>query len=435
MSFAQPRVLVPLILLLAGAQAANPKEMLVVTSGHASGVYGIGEEISWHIEWRDDSRPQSARYKLKRGGLTDAGEGSVTFENGVATVKSKLEAPGAMLLEVSGADSDGEKFRVLGGAIAAPEKIKLSSPRPADFDAFWEAKLAELAEVPMNPQIKPGQWGTEGVDYFYVTLDNIRGSKIHGQLARPTKGEKFPAMLVVQWAGVYGLHPSWVNDRAAEGWLVLNIMPHDIPFDQNEDFYTQQQSGPLKNYWEIGNDDRDKSYFLRMYLSCHRAAEYLTTRPDWDGRVLVVTGASQGGLQALIAAGLNPKITAAASLVPAGCDMLGADVGRAPGWPMWYWKTEGKDTAKVREASRYYDVANFAPRIKCPVLVGVGLLDELCPPEGVIAAANQISSPKEIIIMPDGEHGNARNGHERFAQRCWEAWMPALRAGKPAPVN
>ena len=123
-----------------------------------------------------------------------------------------------------------------------------------------------------------------------------------------------------------------------------------------------------------------------MYLSCYRAAEYLTTRPDWDGKTLVVQGGSQGGMQALVTAALHPKVTAALASVPAGCDMRGPDAGRLPGWPMWYWNVGDKDPAKVRRAREYFDVVNFAPRIKCPVLVGIGLIDEVCPPEGILAA-------------------------------------------------
>jgi len=76
-------------------------------------------------------------------------------------------------------------------------------------------------------------------------------------------------------------------------------------------------------------------------------------------------GGSQGGMQALMTAGIYPKITVALAMVPAGCDMLGPAVGRKGGWPQWYDNTDGKDAAKVRETSRYFDVANFAPRIKC----------------------------------------------------------------------
>jgi cephalosporin-C deacetylase-like acetyl esterase len=241
---------------------------------------------------------------------------------------------------------------------------------------------------------------------------------------------------MVQWAGVYPLQKSWVVDRAAEGWLVLDIQAHDLPTDEPESFYQEQFAGPLKNYWAIGNDQRETSYFLRMYLSCHRAAEYLTRRADWDGKTLVVMGGSQGGQQALVTAGLHPKITAALAVVPAGCDMLGPEAGRAPGWPHWYSNVEGgKNPQSVREASRYFDVANFTRRIKCPVLVGLGLMDEVCPPAGILAAVNQISAPKEVIILPRAAHQDAHDTHGDYVRRCYGVWLPALRQGQVAPVD
>jgi cephalosporin-C deacetylase-like acetyl esterase len=151
-----------------------------------------------------------------------------------------------------------------------------------------------------------------------------------------------------------------------------------------------------------------------------------------------VQGGSQGGQQALVTAAMHPKITAALANVPAGSDMLGPDNaggGRAPGWPMWYWKTAGKNAERVRQASRYYDVVNFASRIKCPVLVGLGLIDQVCPPEGIFAALNQIRAPKEIVVLPLAGHSNVNGTHARYDARCWGTWLPALRQGKPAPVN
>ena len=41
-----------------------------------------------------------------------------------------------------------------------------------------------------------------------------------------------------------------------------------------------------------------------------------------------------------------------------------------------------------------------ARQIKCPVLIGCGLRDDLAPPASVLAAANVITSPKELIILP-----------------------------------
>ena len=78
-----------------------------------------------------------------------------------------------------------------------------------------------------------------------------------------------------------------VTQHAAEGWLTLNIEPHDVLPDQPKSYYDALPAA-IKNYESIGNDDRDKSYYLRMYLSCVRAVEYLKTRADWDGKTIVV---------------------------------------------------------------------------------------------------------------------------------------------------
>ena len=115
--------------------------------------------------------------------------------------------------------------------------------------------------------------------------------------------------------------------------------------------------------------------------------------------------------------------------------MLGPEVGRKGGWPQWYDCTAGKDAQKVHEASRYYDTANFAAQIQCPTLVGLGLRDETCPPAGVFAAFNQIHSPKELVILPRSGHQDEHGTQAAYNQRRYGVWLPALRQGKPAPVE
>jgi len=427
-----------LALLVALGASAHPAEAqrLVVHADHANGIYQPGEEVHWQVQWEGASpAPATCRYVLKKGGLTVLKEENLALQNGAGSVEARFTEPQSLLLEVKAKTAEGREIRGVGGAIAGWKQIQPSAPRPKDFDAFWKAKIKELQTVPANPQLESADAGKPGVNYWKITLDNIQGAHIQGQLARPASGDKFPALLVVQWAGVYGLSKSWATDRAAEGWLVLNVEAHDLPIDRPEAFYKEQSDGPLRNYPAIGNDSRETSYFLRMYLGDYRAAQYLAERPDWDGRTLVVMGGSQGGQQTLVTAGLHPKITAALAEVPAGCDMLGPDVGRTPGWPMWYWQTNGKDPQKVHEASRYFDAVNFASHIRCPILVGAGLIDETCPPAGVAAAVNQIRAPKELIFFPVGGHQDENRSHAAYTQRCWSDWLPALRQGKPAPVQ
>jgi cephalosporin-C deacetylase len=423
-------ILALLTLFLATGSSAQE---LIARPGNGTGVYKPGDAISWQIELKGNAAITEARYTIKKGGLTEIAKGAVQFSDGKATLAAKLDEPGSLLAEFTATDGN-KRLRCLGGALVSPEQIKPAAPRPDDFDAFWDAKLKELAAVPANPVLEPADGKKPGVDYWKISMDNIRGSKIRGQLARPKQGDKLPALLIVQWAGVYPLQKSWATDRAAEGWLVLNINAHDLPIDEPADFYTQQNNGPLKNYPSIGNDDREKSYFLRMYLSCYRGAQYLAERPDWDGKTLVVTGGSQGGLQTILTAAIHPKITAALASVPAGCDLNGPSAGRIPGWPMWCYAVQGKDRDKVIETSRYYDMVNFAPRVKCPILIGVGLIDTTCPAPGVFAACNQFQGQKEIVVLPLGEHGDKNGSHQPYNAR-WGAWLKSLREGQGAPVR
>jgi cephalosporin-C deacetylase-like acetyl esterase len=416
---------------LTAATFGHAQPMLVVPD-KTNGVYQVGDTVRWTVEWKDGSNAPAARYILKSGGLTKVGQGDLIFSSNVATVDSKFDQPNTMLLEV-----DWSTNRVWGGAVAAPGKIFPAAPPPTDFDAFWKAKLKELRKIPANPKLEKEDSGKPGVDYWKITLDNINGTHVQGQFARPATGDKFPALLVLQYAGVYRLQKSWVTDRAKDGWLALNIEAHDIPIDQPDSFYQEESAGPLKNYWNIGNDDRDKSYYLRMYLSCVQAMEYLKERPDWNGKTLVAMGASQGGQQALMLAGLCPKdVTAVLALVPAASDMLAPQVGRASGFPNWYFNTNGKDPKKVHAASRYYDPANFAPRIKCPVLIALGLHDEqLAPPSSILAVANEITAPEEVIILANSGHQDVQGSQEPFFHRAYNDWLPALKEGKPAPVK
>lgn len=387
-----------LLLLLVGA--ADPK--IQVAPDVESGVYEPGKSVTWTVQVKEGDKSLAGKitYVVKPGGAGESAKGEAELVDGAAKVTASRETPGTLLLEVKYQSAVGR-----GGAAFAPERIAPSSPPPDDFDQFWKEKVAELTAIPMNAQLTKGDVGDAGIEYYKLTLDNIRGSKIQGQIALPAGRKDLPAILQVQYAGVYPLQRGWVTGSAKNGWLAMNISAHDLPIDEKPEFYKEKAGKELADYPIQGSDDREKSYFLRMFLSCHRAVEYLTQRPVWNKKALVVHGGSQGGYQAIVTAGLHPSVTAIAVNVPAGCDHTGKQASRAPGWPNWAARLMGRDAAKTLQASRYFDAMNFAPRIKCPSLVGIGLIDMTCPAEGVFATVNQIQGPKRLIIMPRADHG------------------------------
>jgi cephalosporin-C deacetylase-like acetyl esterase len=95
-------------------------------------------------------------------------------------------------------------------------KIGLSTPRPDDFDAFWDSKLAAQARVPINLILTPVKTDVSGVEISLFVLDAL-GSKAHDYLAKPLKGGKLPALIQLQYAGVYALNAGADEQRCDRG--------------------------------------------------------------------------------------------------------------------------------------------------------------------------------------------------------------------------
>ena len=70
--------------------------------------------------------------------------------DGRAELKASLDVPGTLLAHFAATSADGKEHKATGGAIVAPDEIEASAPRPEDFDAFWDAKIKEIAAVPFN---------------------------------------------------------------------------------------------------------------------------------------------------------------------------------------------------------------------------------------------------------------------------------------------
>jgi lysophospholipase L1-like esterase len=169
-----------------------------------------------------------------------------------------------------------------------------------------------------------------------------------------------------------------------------------------------------------------------MYLRDTRAIDYISTRPDWDGKTIVVMGTSMGGQQSLVTAGLNPdRVTALVVNVPSGADSNGNLHGRQAGYPNW-----PSDDPKVMQTGLYFDTVNFAPRIKAASFVAMGFIDTISPPTGIWAAFNQIAGFKEAIPMVESDHNNLTPDKQgAWDKRSKEVLETVLNGGvfKPAP--
>ena len=395
-----------------------------------------GEKVtfSFRLLSREDKKApfkavsgQKVSYELMGdGGMKNDKKVFVTSEKPF-TVTSSLNGPGWLCINYIVRDAKGKPLYITGkkgktmlqkgiGVLYDPEKIQPGQKEPADFDAFWKAQREALNKVPMKPVLTavPAPRNAKGYACFDVQIPCAGGMPVSGYLCLPAdaKPKSLPAIVTFHGAGVRSsaLYPFARS-------IHLDINAHGIPNGKEKAFYEKLTQTTLKNYRFAGAVSRDTVYFKGMYLRVMRALDYVKSRPEWNGKVLIVSGSSQGGGQAIAAAALDPQVTLCVAAVAALSDHAGSYAKRQPGWPRFYDARSKNLDPKVPVATAYYDNVYFARRIKCETWMTTGLFDTTCSPAGVYTVFNNLASKnKQMDVFPTGNHGGAptRKGYVRI---------------------
>ena len=413
-------------------------------------VQQCGEQITFRVSYPSRGGA-NVSYTLTADGHGPAlHEGTLQLDvQGHGQCSGSLAVPGFLTCSVA---CDGDT--ALAGAGVDPYSIAPSLPPPADFDAFWAQQKALQAATPPNTRLEPLAAALQqpGVEAFDVQADSAVGAGLSGYMARPAGAapRSLPAVLIVHGAGVYSSNLESAQDWARGGGpgidignqcgrhigegphgmaafsqsaLALDLNAHGIPNGREESYYAElgAEGGALHNYNQRGRMDRESCYFRGMLLRLIRAIDVLTAQPEWDQRTVVLFGVSQGGFQAIAAAGLDPRVTFFAAGVPAGCDHTGhlAPSGpRISGWPKLAVTGLGvssseEEQACINEASQYYDCVSFAQRAHAPAQFSVGFIDTACPPTSVFAAFNNLPALSGTASLSGHAiHYDAWAGHE-----------------------
>ncbi|MBQ6352744.1 MAG: acetylxylan esterase, partial [Lentisphaeria bacterium] len=192
--------------------------------------------------------------------------------------------------------------------------------------------------------------------------------------------------------------------------IAFDVNAHGLPNGKPKKYYDDLFAGALNDYRSRHLDDHEKNYFVGMYMRIMRALDYVKSLPEWDGKTLVVAGGSQGGAQALAAAGLDPQVSLCVAGVPSMCDLGGRVAGRMPGGPIRRIPVEQqRDPVVVRETA-YVDNAFLAKNVKCPVYLSAGLIDRICFAVSIYAVYNRLpENLRHITVNPVGGHNGSRS--------------------------
>ncbi len=399
---------------------------LQVVPDRSDWTYALGAPASFRVLATRDGYPlalPSVTWKLGPE-LQDPSEektGPLPAE-GLSVKAAGLKQPGFLRL-VATATFEGQDYRALGTAGFAPDKIAPTVEDPADFDAFWTEGTEALAKLPVDAKLVPMPEASNGkVDCWHVSLQNVGAdttgsSRFYGVLCEPKGDGPFPALLQVPGAGVraYGGNV----EMAEKGIITLQVGIHGLPVNLDPSVYDSLRTGALSGYPTFNLDERDRYYYRRVYLGCVRANDFLTSRPRYDGKTLGVTGGSQGGALSIVTAGLDPRVKALAAYYPALSDVTGYLNGRAGGWPHMFRDAKRRLPLRIANVG-YYDVVNFARRVKVPGLYSWGYNDETCPPTSMYAAYGVIPGEKSLLLALETGHFTTPEQVKRV-----NAWLEA----------
>lgn len=392
---------------------------------------------AWFLDWR----------RTGDDGIAD--QGKVPFDGKTPFVyATKIAKPGFVRLYAAVVDKDGKRYRKQftgdpntpegkkamnaferakkevffdGGAGAAIETLA-THPEPKDFDAFWAGQYARLDRVPLKAERIEIPCGNKRAKLYAIEIRCAGLRPVTGYLSIPTavaEGKTFPARLETHgYSGDRCTHaaPSWACDNE----IVLTVNAHGLklPAFGATDADTKALRWEIRSHDQCyafdakQNEDPEVAYFNGMVLRVKRALQYLKTVEGWNGKDLIASGGSQGGLQTIWAAGCGEGVTRAESGITWCCDMytsgkLRKDKSLGLASDGWYipWT----------ESMGYYDAANFARRIPATcltVITRAGLGDYCCPPTGLAKLWNNIPGNKKVVWVQGSEHGYVPPAYE-----------------------
>lgn len=382
---------------------------------HADWLYQTGENAKVEVSFCKYGIPRDGELKYSIGNdmLQPDKHGSVKLKNGRAVINmGTKKTPGFRDMKLS-VSLDGKTYEHHIKVGFSVDKIKPYTQEPQDFRSFWQKNVEELKQVPMSyTKELYKDYCTDKIDCYLVKLQiDKMGHSMYGFLFYPKNVQpgKHPVVLCPPGAGIKTIKDPMRNKYYAEnGFVRFEVEIHGLdPRIPSETFgeisraFNDRNGGYLAN----GLENKDIYYMKHVYVGLVRCIDFLTSLPEWDGKNVAVQGGSQGGALAIIAAGLDSRVTQCVANHPALSDMAGyAAKGGTGGYPHFCRQPQILSNKDCLNTLAFFDVVNFARYVKAPTYLTWGYNDVTCPPTTSYAVWNTLKCTKESLLTPINEH-------------------------------
>lgn len=285
------------------------------------------------------------------------------------------------------------------------------NPKPADFDAFWDASLDEMRALDLQIELIPHNLDVPFAECFDLFFTGVGGSRVYAKYIRP-KHSPEPHAAVLQFHGYSGSSGAdWIDKLpyVARGFSIASLDCRGQG-GRSEDLGAVK-GNTLRGHIIRGLDDApEKLYYRNVFLDTAQLAKIVAGFPEVDGDRLGAFGGSQGGALTIACAALA-DIKRAAPVYPFLSDYqrvweMDLAVAAYEELKTYFRHFDPRHLRQdeIFEKLGYIDIQHLAPRVKGEILMGVGQVDTVCPPSTQFAAYNKITSPKNYVMYPDYGH-------------------------------
>lgn len=285
------------------------------------------------------------------------------------------------------------------------------NPKPADFDDYWTKALNELNETAPETTLIPAKFQAANAECFDLYFTGVRGARVYAKYLRP-KAVPGPHPAVLLFHGYTGHSGEWADKLNYVG-LGFSVFALDC---RGQGGKSEDAGGVVGNTHRghiiRGLDSGPEHLLFRhIFLDTVQLARVAMSMPEVDAERIGAYGGSQGGGLAVACASLEPRVKRCVPVFPFLSDYkrvwemdLAKDAYDELRTYFRMFDPRHEREERIFETLGYIDVHHLADRIRGEVLMGISLMDTICPPSTQFAVYNRIQSAKRHVLYPDYGH-------------------------------
>jgi cephalosporin-C deacetylase len=295
-----------------------------------------------------------------------------------------------------------------------------TNPKPVDYNAYWNAAIEELDSTPPQVELVASEFQVPSAECYDLYFTGVKGARVHAKYLRPKSGNQTPHPAVLFFHGYTGNAGDW-SDKLNYISLGFSVFAMDC---RGQGGLSEDVGGVIGNTHRghiIRGLDAGAEHLLfrHIFLDTVQLARIAMSFPEVDASKIATYGGSQGGGLALVCAALEPRIQRVVSIFPFLSDYqrtwemdLAVNAYEELRTYFRMFDPLHQREKEIFEMLGYIDVQHLVERIQGQVLMGISLMDQICPPSTQFAAYNKIHSHKQSLIYPDFGHEGLPGFHD-----------------------